>query len=69
MSRKPYLLTQSEVERFVRAAKKGGASKAQIAIDVDGRITIDVSLNGDETSPNKAEAELDRWLSKHARET
>jgi hypothetical protein len=73
MSNRPARITQAEIERAIRAAKKAGVIEVEVKIgdEVSIRIPLvpdnDIAKFGYREQSNATE--LDVWIAKHARET
>jgi hypothetical protein len=73
MSNRPARITQAEIERAIRAAKKAGVIEVEVKIgdEVSIRIPLvpdnDIAKFGYREQSNATE--LDAWIAKHARET
>ena len=73
MSNRPAHITQAEIERAIRAAKKAGVIEVEVKIgdEVSIRIPLvpdnDIAKFGYREQSNATE--LDAWIAKHARET
>jgi hypothetical protein len=50
MTRRPF--RQNDLTRALRGAKAAGARKAHVEIDIDGKMTMDVDLNGGDAPTN-----------------
>ena len=64
MTNRPARITQAEIQRVIRAAKKEGAPAVEVKIE--GETTVRIPLVLDPPLTSKA-SELDVWKAKHAR--
>ena len=73
MSNRPARITQAEIERAIRAAKKAGVIEVEVKIGDDVSIRIPLVPDNDIAKLGYREqsnaTELDAWIAKHARET
>jgi hypothetical protein len=68
MSNRPARITQAEIERAIRAAKKAGATEVEVKMS-DG-VSIRIPLVADNIAklPEQSNVSaLDAWMAKHAR--
>ncbi len=64
MSNRPAKITQAKIERAMRAAKAAGFDTVRVEIEKDGKLVV---VGGPVRSPSADDAELDAWLTNHAR--
>jgi hypothetical protein len=73
MSNRPARITQAEIERAIRAAKKAGVIEVEVKIGDEVSIRIPLVPDNDIAKFAHREqsnaTELDAWIAKHARET
>jgi len=71
MSNRPARITQAEIERTIRAAKKAGVTEVEVKIGEEASIRISLVPNKDIAKTALHEQSditaLDAWIAKHAR--
>jgi hypothetical protein len=64
MTNRPARITQAEIQRAIRTARKEGASAVEVKIEGETTVRIPLVLDTPLTS---GVSELDAWKAKHAR--
>ena len=71
MSNRLARITQAEIERAIRAAKKAGVTQVEVRIGDEASIRIPLVPDNDVAKPWLREqsnvSPLDAWMAKHAR--
>jgi hypothetical protein len=62
MSNRPARITQVEIQRAIRAARKEGAPEVEVKIGGEASIRIPLACDKDESGTTA----LDAWMAKHA---